>query len=62
MKFWDYDLYHHYDPFTAEWYRQWKKEHLARYPDLPRQSPTSIANIDAAIAEAVEREATEVKR
>lgn len=41
-------------PFSAEWYRGWRKAHLAKYPDCDR---ATRANLDSFVADAEAREA-----
>ena len=42
------------DPFSAEWYRQWRKAHLAMYPDCDQKTRL---NLDDMVAQAEAREA-----
>lgn len=41
------------EPFSAEWYRQWRKAHLAMYPDCDQ---ITRDNLDSFVAEAEARE------
>ncbi len=41
------------EPFSAEWYRQWRKAHLATYPNCDR---VTRDNLDVMVAEAEARE------
>ena len=47
------------DPFSVEWYRQWRKAHLAMFPNCDR---ITRDNLDTFVAEAEAREAAADER